>query len=247
MGRHSMVPYELIQQRIRYAVELKLSGLPISKILKQINKKAPETGWGEIKSRQLKRDIASHYAENDVVGEDEINFIRGSIELQREETEQIIEDLNKYVRNKNDWKPGEYERALRSVAELRMQYVEFFFVNKIKTNKIDMTKTPKINPEKLEFHSMEAGKQLQKEWETYPELREKFIFFSELMSKYVEGEISEEDFLSKLDAEHGFPSENDDTTTGHFIKTRIVGKLLIERRKNLKKPNENIPPSPIAT
>jgi hypothetical protein len=234
MGRHSMIPYELIQQRISYAIELKASGLPISSILEQINKKATETGWGEIGLRQLKRDIASYYAENDVVSDEEIDFIRGTIEMQREETEQIIEDLAIYAKNKTDWKPGEYERALKFLAELKMQYVEFFFINKIKTNKINITNYKNINPEKTSFFSQDAQEAMDKEWKEYPEQKEKLLFFIDLRLKYTNGEISEEEFLINLDKEHGFPSETCSTKTEYYIRMSVIGNTFIARRESLQ-------------
>lgn len=125
MGRNADVPDELIKQRIQYAVSLKLAGYSALTILQKINADASTKGWGEIKMRQLKYDFSFYYSCTMVTSAEEMTYLKFLQASHMQELEVIIEQQQVRIDTRTDWKPFEYERALRQLFDMKVKYMNF--------------------------------------------------------------------------------------------------------------------------
>lgn len=123
-GRKPGVPDSLIRQRIRHAVQLKIEGYSQQTILAKINAMDRTKGWGSITQRQLKRDFQAYYEGTSLQGVDAKMHSRAMRELLLEDLELQMEKFSEHVKTKKNWRPFEYEQAMKMLFEMKKHYIE---------------------------------------------------------------------------------------------------------------------------
>jgi hypothetical protein len=131
VGRKS-IPKELLEERRNWAVGLKLAGLSINSILKQVNLQADIKGWGDVTRRTIERDIADYFRKNRALTVQDYDHLDQMREALLAQMEAAIEKLSLFIANKptgpdgkrRDWKPFEYVDAMEKLFKMQMSYAE---------------------------------------------------------------------------------------------------------------------------
>jgi DNA-binding ferritin-like protein (Dps family) len=123
-GRNS-VPLKAVEARREYTIGLKLAGVSMATILKQLNTLAPVKGWGIVSRRTVERDVADYFRKNKPLSQqdyDHLDQLRTAFLAQMEIT---IEKASLHMaKNKKNWKPFEYMAGLESLHKMQMNYAE---------------------------------------------------------------------------------------------------------------------------
>jgi hypothetical protein len=125
VGRKTSVTQDLIKKRIKYAVNLKLSGLTMQAVLTKINSEAEKEKWGAISMRQLRRDFAQHFSDNKLTGLEERDYNSSLRDIHMESMEGLMNKLQVRIDTKTDWQPYEYYKAMKDLFDMKAKYAEF--------------------------------------------------------------------------------------------------------------------------
>ncbi len=130
----------LVEQRQEYAVNLKIAGLTVDSIHKQVNAKAASAGWKEVSRKQIYIDIADYYRKNKALTVQDYDHIEQMREAHLDQTEKTIEKLSLHIAGKkpSDWKPFEYAEALEKLHKMQMNLAEMQNWNHGKINQFNI-------------------------------------------------------------------------------------------------------------
>jgi hypothetical protein len=119
-------PLSLVEERRNYAVSLKIAGLSIESIQKQVNAQAASKGWKEVTRRQITQDIADYYRKNKSLTVQDYDHLEQKREAHIDQIEKTIEKLSIHIARKkpNEWKPFEYAEALAQLHKMQMNLAE---------------------------------------------------------------------------------------------------------------------------
>ena len=113
-----------IQKRREYAVNLKLAGLSIDTILKQVNGKDPVELWGVISRQALEKDIAEYFRRNKAGSLENFDHADRMREAHIAQMEKVIERLAIHIAQTKKWKSFEYADALEKLMKMQNTIVE---------------------------------------------------------------------------------------------------------------------------
>lgn len=123
-GRKS-IPVSLLQERRDYVVALKLAGLSMSSILKQVNHMAASKNWGVITQYTIERELADYYSKNRVLDYHDQQHNENLRRAYIDQMEKTIEKLSFHIADKKKkWKPFEYISALTELYKMQMAFLE---------------------------------------------------------------------------------------------------------------------------
>lgn len=116
------IPISILKERREMAVDLRAAGLSMKTVLKEINKLSAAKKWGTISMRTLERDIYQYYKSNQVVDDEERQFVSGLRKAHIAQMETIIEE-SIMITHKNKYlapfeKMGIYEKVFKMQATM---------------------------------------------------------------------------------------------------------------------------------
>ena len=135
--RPTGVSAPLLADRREYAVGLKLMGMSVATILKQVNAQDKVKGWGVVSRRTIERDIAAYFRKNRALSLHDYDHLDQMRESHLAQSELTIEKMALHIANKKDydvktpegntvkgWKPFEKADALDKLHKMQMNFAE---------------------------------------------------------------------------------------------------------------------------
>jgi len=123
-GGLKMPPLSLIEERKDFEVSLKLAGMSITSIVKQVNIQATIKRWGEVSRQMVERDIADHFRKNRVLTIQDHDHLENMRSVLLEQIELNIERMALHIANKKDWKAFEKQDAIEKLHKMHCSYAE---------------------------------------------------------------------------------------------------------------------------